>query len=640
MTIDTLTPSSIPKSGKVTVSGTVTNDADEIWSAINVHAFIAETPITSSTELAVAAATRGPRSRSASGSPCPARSTPSTSWRRARPRRTRSRCRAPARCRRAGRLLVRGARPGHQRRRPGRRRRRAGPHLPAAASRRRGSPSTPPSSSRCATRSCHAADGSLANVTTWTSPSPRAVGSARSSTSARPPAPGRSPGWSTRPSPTPSPSSSTATRRAPSSRPWTTTAVTATAPTASPRTVRPDRRRRPRTPTATTGDEPIPTRRPPRRRHRLAARLHGPRRQPGPGPALRRRRRAGRRQVRPRRLPAARKRSGGDLAPWGLPTSPVGRRRRPATSTRPASRAPRPARPSCVTDRVFGSNAPSRRPGRGHTLAVSVVRVPQRWARAGRPRSPVAVRQRILSEAAVRMLEPGRRPLVVAFPTTWTPGLDSTGFFDGLDVDWLHLTPLRRDANAPAPRCRRTTLSYPQCQVNHELDAADFTAAGDLTEAGDTLQDVLTDERPGRRRGARTRRSATRRTPSASTRRPPGVRPTGSARLDRAAQLGSVRIDAPPAVILSSDAGTFSATVTNGLDQPVTVRIDALTDPPLDARRPGDSVRPRAAEPRPAVLLEASHRQARHAQRDDRGDRRRRGPARRRPTSCRSARPR
>src|SRR5919112_2278709 len=37
------------------------------------------------------------------------------------------------------------------------------------------------------------------------------------------------------------------------------------------------------------------------------------------------------------------------------------------------------------------------------------------------PLAPVALRQRILSEAAVRMQEPGRRPLVVVFPPAWSP---------------------------------------------------------------------------------------------------------------------------------------------------------------------------------------------------------------------------
>ena len=44
LTIDRLTPSSIPQQGKVRVSGLVTNNSDEVWSAVNVHAFIATDP--------------------------------------------------------------------------------------------------------------------------------------------------------------------------------------------------------------------------------------------------------------------------------------------------------------------------------------------------------------------------------------------------------------------------------------------------------------------------------------------------------------------------------------------------------------------------------------------------------------------
>ncbi len=40
-----------------------------------------------------------------------------------------------------------------------------------------------------------------------------------------------------------------------------------------------------------------------------------------------------------------------------------------------------------------------------------------------------------------------------------------------------------------------------------------------------------------------------------------------------AGQLGSIEVDAPRAVTLSSSSGRFAATITNRLDQPVTVRL-------------------------------------------------------------------
>ncbi len=51
-------------------------------------------------------------------------------------------------------------------------------------------------------------------------------------------------------------------------------------------------------------------------------------------------------------------------------------------------------------------------------------------------------------------------------------------------------------------------------------------------------------------------------------------------------QVSGIRIDAPPAVTLSSRSGRFAATITNGLDEPVTVRIRALTDEPDAIRGP------------------------------------------------------
>src|SRR5262245_40612606 len=52
LTIDRLSPSSIPKSGKVMVSGWVTNESDETWADVAVYTFIAADPIPTSDDLA------------------------------------------------------------------------------------------------------------------------------------------------------------------------------------------------------------------------------------------------------------------------------------------------------------------------------------------------------------------------------------------------------------------------------------------------------------------------------------------------------------------------------------------------------------------------------------------------------------
>ena len=57
LTIDNLTPSTIPEKGMVRVSGTITNNDTVTWSTINVYAFISETPLTTPEQLDEAAAT-------------------------------------------------------------------------------------------------------------------------------------------------------------------------------------------------------------------------------------------------------------------------------------------------------------------------------------------------------------------------------------------------------------------------------------------------------------------------------------------------------------------------------------------------------------------------------------------------------
>ena len=57
VTIDSLTPSTIPETGMVRVSGTITNNDTVTWSTINVYSFISEDPLTNPDQLDEAAAT-------------------------------------------------------------------------------------------------------------------------------------------------------------------------------------------------------------------------------------------------------------------------------------------------------------------------------------------------------------------------------------------------------------------------------------------------------------------------------------------------------------------------------------------------------------------------------------------------------
>jgi hypothetical protein len=216
--------------------------------------------------------------------------------------------------------------------------------------------------------------------------------------------------------------------------------------------------------------------------------------------------------------------------------------------------------------------------------------------------APLAVRQRILSEAAVRLLTPGRKPLVVTLPTTWSPEPIS-GFFSGLDVDWLDLTTVDAISRRPGLDVPVDRLRYPDGQRRLELDADAFTAAGDLIQAGDTLQNLLT---RNDRVADEVRDEALTDTSYSSRRRPETTQ--ASANGSRAwieTRLRGVRIDAPKAVILSSGSGRFAATITNSLDQAVSVKVSAVADAPLKVAVPAETIEI-AADSRTTVLLNAS----------------------------------
>jgi hypothetical protein len=297
----------------------------------------------------------------------------------------------------------------------------------------------------------------------------------------------------------------------------------------------------------------------------------------------------------------ARKRSEGPLQPWGLATSPV-----VAPPNGYLDEAGiglvEAGTPVLVTDRMFAGRAPGVATTDAHTLGVT-----SSGAVSGGPGpterlAPIAMRQRILSEAAVRLLTPGKKPLIAVLPSTWKPDA-VTGFFDGLDVPWLNLTTVSDAMQRPGVEVPADRLHYPAHQRRLELDALDFTAAADLGRVGDTLQNLLTrnDQVGG------TVRDEAMTDTSYSQRLRRGVAHSSADR-SRAwieGRLRSVRIDAPKAVILSSGSGRFAATVTNGLDQPVSVRIQAVADTPLEVAVPRDTIE-LGPDRKTTVLLNAS----------------------------------
>ena len=103
----------------------------------------------------------------------------------------------------------------------------------------------------------------------------------------------------------------------------------------------------------------------------------------------------------------------------------------------------------------------------------------------------VALRQRVLAEAAVRALDKGREPLVVTLPTDWStsrPGRVLRRARRRLRRPDVAVGRREQPGARPSRSC-----AYPTFQQDFELDAANFAAAEDLIDSGATLQQILTD---------------------------------------------------------------------------------------------------------------------------------------------------
>jgi hypothetical protein len=230
-----------------------------------------------------------------------------------------------------------------------------------------------------------------------------------------------------------------------------------------------------------------------------------------------------------------------------------------------------------VTDAMFEAPAPALAETEGRTVVVTSSATAEGGPGPGSRTSTTSMRQRLLSEAAVRFLRGDHAPLTMVVPHDWNPSDGSSEFFSGLDAAWLDLTSVQAVTRAAVPTpVPGATLHYPKWQAAAQLDKPNFDSADKLIRSGVTLQNLLTlnnlvagtveDEAFGTvSYYARTRPIENRASADGS-------------RLWIESRLRRVHIEAPRAVTLSSSSGRFQATVTNDLDQPVTVAIGARAD--------------------------------------------------------------
>ncbi len=194
------------------------------------------------------------------------------------------------------------------------------------------------------------------------------------------------------------------------------------------------------------------------------------------------------------------------------------------------------------------------------------------------PDDPLAIRQRLLSEAALRVSTDAGSPIVLMLPSDWHPQ-DPAALFAALDVPWLRPVTVASLTERRAVAMSATDLTYTDEDQAAELDAVNFSAADRLLERADLLAGVLTLPTVLRQEVA----DEVLMSLAMGHRNNPGrAADSAEAASDHlTGQLESITVEAPSAVTLSSENGKFGADVVNGLDQPVSVRIGALSDDSL-----------------------------------------------------------
>ncbi len=189
----------------------------------------------------------------------------------------------------------------------------------------------------------------------------------------------------------------------------------------------------------------------------------------------------------------------------------------------------------------------------------------------------LALRQRIVSDAALRAMSGSTAPLVVVLPTGWDPGRDwsAARLFEALDQPWLRLAGLPTPtAGAPL----RTSLPYPARQRRAEVTAAMVAAGNGVVLGAKVYADALTE--PDGAVDGYTRLGL----PSVSYHaRADHLRAVADAedlRRSISQELLGIRVVGNSFVTMSGGSGKIVVTLVNDLDQRVRVGIRARTNNP------------------------------------------------------------
>jgi hypothetical protein len=191
------------------------------------------------------------------------------------------------------------------------------------------------------------------------------------------------------------------------------------------------------------------------------------------------------------------------------------------------------------------------------------------------PRTALAIRQRIVSDAALRAMTGSKAPMVVILPAEWDPGTDwrQADLFGALDQPWLRLVGLP----APSTRApRRTDLPYPARQRRAEIGPSMVRATNRAVVQAQVYADALTE--PEGAVDGYTRLALQSTSYHARNDRLGAVLDAEQLRRDISDSLRGIRVVGSPFVTMSGKAGNFVVTLVNDLDQRVRVGIRARTN--------------------------------------------------------------
>lgn len=198
----------------------------------------------------------------------------------------------------------------------------------------------------------------------------------------------------------------------------------------------------------------------------------------------------------------------------------------------------------------------------------------------------LAIRQRILADAALHALAGRTDRLTVVLPHAWNPGAHwrSAGFFQGLQRPWVSLVPLDPDPDSALP-VLDGALPYPQEERSREIGAGEVSAAGSLVSAGSVLAEVLDTDNAVLASLVGDALAATSYAARSDGTLPSLVRARAGVLEE---QLEGVEVLGTEFNTLSSGEGRLTVTVVNGLAQPVRLGIQVAADEGLEVTPPGE----------------------------------------------------